>query len=198
MLNSPHGWSSWKTYATWYLYLLTGEEALLRQTMDTLGACVQAIDVDSAELRWGFISDPCIATRVFRQDAQHPGQGSYTEEVLGEEYIEMISGWWQAPEGEATGGYWEQGGCCDNDVHEHFKCLEEVALTSAYVIEHADGSLAAWNCRARWQGSELLVEPAEDGVTGVHLNLRGAHPGRVVFAGAAATFSGAGMFWVQR
>ena len=60
MLNSPHGWTSWKTYATWYLYLLSGEEAYLRNTMDTLGACMQVVDLSTSSLRWGFVPDPYL------------------------------------------------------------------------------------------------------------------------------------------
>ncbi len=29
MFNSPHGWSGWRGYATYYAYLLTGEERWL-------------------------------------------------------------------------------------------------------------------------------------------------------------------------
>ena len=39
----------------------------------------------------------------------------------------------------------DQGGCCDNDVHEIFKCVEEVILTRAYVHEE-DGRRDAFNC----------------------------------------------------
>ena len=66
----------------------------------------------------------------------------------------MISGWYKAP-GE-HGGFWlvlgawpdvltDQGGCCDNDVHEIFKCVEEVILTRAYVHEE-NGRWDAFHC----------------------------------------------------
>ena len=32
MFNSPHGWSGWRAYATYYAYLLTGNERWLRET----------------------------------------------------------------------------------------------------------------------------------------------------------------------
>ena len=57
MMSSPHGWTSWKTYATYHLYLLTGKEHLLRETMDTLGACVQVVYPETEELRWAFAVD---------------------------------------------------------------------------------------------------------------------------------------------
>ena len=34
MISSPHGWSAWRAYATFYAYLLTGEERWLRETLD--------------------------------------------------------------------------------------------------------------------------------------------------------------------
>ncbi|MBT7171439.1 MAG: hypothetical protein HN909_06685, partial [Phycisphaerales bacterium] len=42
--NSPCGWSAWKLYGDYYLYLLTGEEHYLRDAFNGLGACVQLID----------------------------------------------------------------------------------------------------------------------------------------------------------
>ena len=164
-MSSPHGWTSWKTYATWYLYQLTGEEHYLRETMDTLGACVQLIDAQSGRLRWAFVPDPYVCARAWQPDPDRPGQGVYQEKVIGEQYIEMLSGWWKAWPGEAVNGYINsriitahapgvdpndnRGACCDNDVHETFKCLEEVALTSAYVLERPDGRIVTWNCTAR-------------------------------------------------
>ena len=200
LLSSPHGWTSWKTYATWYLYLLSGEEELLRQTMDTLGACMQVVDLERGELRWGFACDPYIPARVFRPDPAHPGQGQFQETVLGEQYVEMISGWWQAPKGKSTGGYWDQGGCCDNDVHEHFKCLEEVALCSAYVVERENGQLISWNCSSRIEAGTLQVHPLEDVVSAVHFNLITKRPVEVHF-GREVARGGLGpetMFWVRQ
>ncbi len=199
MFNSPHGWTSWKTYATWYLYLLSGEEELLRQTMDTLGACVQSLDL-AGNLRWAFAVDPWIPARVFKQHPANPDQGVYEETVLGEQYVEMISGWWKTPSGVSTGGYWGQGGCCDNDVHEHFKCLEEVALTSAYVVERADGQLAGWNCRVEISAGAITVDPLEEVVSSVHLNLKQPAKGTVRFHGHSTPFESPvnGMFWVRK
>ena len=37
----------------------------------------------------------------------------------------MISDWWKAPPDTNVGGYYGQGGACDNDVHEIFKAMEE-------------------------------------------------------------------------
>ena len=72
---------------------------------------------------------------------------------FGECYIPMISGWYRTQKNEPiTGGYPKhklvmdgykkdaglQGGCCDNDVHEHFKCLEETVLGKIFVNVYED------------------------------------------------------------
>ena len=213
MLNSPHGWTSWKTYATWYLYQLTGREELLRLTMDTLGTCMQTIDLDSGKLRWAFICDPQVKTPAWSLDPDAERGASFKEKIIGEQYVEMISGWWQAPKDRPVGAYLtariptrdgmmesdNQGGCCDNDVHEHFKCLEEVALTSAYVIERADGSLGSWNCTVRQQGDQWIVTPNEDIVSAVHVNLQNAHAVTVQFADQTLQVqSKAGLHWIRQ
>ena len=65
----------------------------------------------------------------------------------------MISGWYRTQKNDpVTGGYPNhklvmdgykkdadtQGGCCDNDVHEHFKCLEETILNKMFVNVYDD------------------------------------------------------------
>jgi hypothetical protein len=213
MLNSPHGWTSWKTYASWYLYQLTGEEHYLRTTMDTLGSCMQVIDVDTGNLRWGFVPDPYIKAEVWVEDKNNPGKGTREERVIGEQYVEMISGWWRTPEDKMVGGYLScplitrdgvfkgdnQGGCCDNDVHEHFKCLEEVALTSAYIIEHNDGDITAWNCHVESVDNALHVYPAEDIVDSVHVNIKNTHKVTVHFTGTDPLHADcSGLQWLRK
>ncbi len=200
MLNSPHGWSSWKSYATWYAYQLTGDEEWLRLTMNTLGACMQVLEAPSGRLRWGFVPDPYVRAdqfgprthwsidlkpeRVFIEDPARPGCGEGAKRIIGEQYVEMISDVYE-------------GWCCDNDVHEHFKCLEEVALTSAYVVERADGTIAAWNGRVAVEDGLVRVEPADEIVSAVHLNLRQPHRLRIGFGGGAREVdAGAGLQWV--
>lgn len=156
MMNSPHGWTSWKTYATYYLYLLTGEYHYLTETMDTLGSCVQCIDLKTRSLRWAFITDPCIKVQQFDNGGDTP-YGELHQKVIGEQYIDMISTWWQPEKEQVLYGFAQpdlgridgryKGGCCDNDVHEHFKCLEEVALTNAFVHELKENDYQAFNCR---------------------------------------------------
>ena len=42
-----------------------------------------------------------------------------------------------------------QGGCCDNDVHEIFKCIEECVLRKAYIHENEDGTFLTHGCEAK-------------------------------------------------
>lgn len=199
MMNSPHGWTSWKTYATWYLYLLTGKEEYLVQTMNTVGACMQVIDA-GGRLRWGFVPDPHVraeqfgtrthwridltAERVFIEDPARPGCREAARPVIGEQYVEMISDVYP-------------GWCCDNDVHEHFKCLDETVLASACVLEREGGELAAWNCTVGESDGRLVVTPAESVVEGVHFNLKRARRVTVRFDGEERPAElKAGLQWV--
>lgn len=198
MLNSPHGWTSWKNYATYYLYLLTGKEEYLRETMDTLGACIQMID-EQGDLRWSFIVDPYLDVKVMVPDetqaitdgyasAGHlttkAYRGKYEYRIFGECYVDMVSGWYRTGKDQlVTGGYAlcplmlpdgpvrvdNQGGACDNDVHEHFKCLEETILGKAFVLLRPDGSLLTYNCTAEWD-RETLVVTFREPCTYVHVN----------------------------
>lgn len=202
MMNSPHGWTSWKNYATYYLYLLTGKETYLRETMDALGTCMQMID-EEGDLRWAFVCDPYLNVKVMKPDTARPSEDGYASAsvlntpayrsryertVFGETYVSMVSDWYRAcPEGRMMGGYptcplyleketiWvdNQGGCCDNDVHEHFKCLEETVLGKAFVLVRKDGSLLTYNCKAEWDDIILKVEPLE-GCDILHVNTPGS------------------------
>lgn len=237
MMNSPHGWSAWRIYGLYYLYLLTGEPDWLRQAMDALGACVQLIDADSGTLRWSFVSDPFIAARIFKEFPDNPGKGRCVEEVVGEQYLPMISGWYKAPPHTLVTGYWGgdpqagglgpgeswpdtwvnsafggqppfppadgrwprggDGGCCDNDVHEILKCLEEVALTQAFIVEGEDGSIESWNCEAARVGDSLRVTPAEAIVSRVHCNTRTPMAITVKFNSGAVARTVSGMAWID-
>jgi hypothetical protein len=199
MVNSPHGWTARKTPGTWYLYLLTGEEQYLRETMDALGACMQLIDLGSGELRWGFVPDPYVQAEAFEPNPAQPGRGVRVQRIIGEQCVPMISGWWKAPPGQAVQGYSTTlpGSCCDNDVHEVFKAMEEIALTAAYVLERSNGEIAVWNCTARREGETLVIVPAEKVVSRVHLNLKAKHRLRIDFPGASSlTGEYSGMQWL--
>lgn len=182
MLNSPHGWSGWKVYGVWYLYLLTGKTQYLIDTMETLGSCMQLID-PSGKLRWSFVPDPCIRAGLWKPD---PDGGGYLERcTFGETYIDMISGWYHAPESRAVFGYLgdypgfetDEGGCCDNDVHECFKALAEAALPYAYIYRNG-GETKAYNGHFE----DGVFVPAETIVHAVHINLDRPETIRIRFA----------------
>ena len=106
----------------------------------------------------------------------------------------MISGWYHAPKDTAVFGYlgsWpdvttDQGGCCDNDVHEIFKCVEEVILTRAYVHEE-DGRWDAFHCTVENTAEGLTIRPREALVDQVHVQLTQPMNITVEFAGERVT-----------
>jgi len=155
MVNAPHGWTSWKNYATYYLYLLTGNADYLRDTMDTLGACIQCVDSDG-NLNWGYVLDPCIVGERLSKSSQ---KGNIKTEIstVGECYMPMISDWWRQDEEKLILQFlyplddptnWDNnyGGSCDNDVHEHFKCLFETVFGKAFI--HLANDVLTYNCFA--------------------------------------------------
>lgn len=161
MLNSPHGWTSWKTYATYYLYLLTGKSSYLKDTMDTMGACVQCID-DNGALNWAYIPDPGIRGKMMIPSDSKRGY-DFKEVVVGEEYMPMISDWYKCNPKKFVFQYIKNfnlppkkfspdyGGSCDNDVNEHFKCLAETVLNKAF-IHIENGSVLLYGCRKQGNG----------------------------------------------
>ena len=69
MLSSPHGWSAWRAYATYYAYLLTGEERWIRETFDAATAFAALIDHKTGDLNWAFVVDPFVqAVQVCEPD----------------------------------------------------------------------------------------------------------------------------------
>ncbi len=199
MMNSPHGWTAWRIPGYYYMYQLTGEEEWIRRVMNSLGSCVQLIDGETGTLRHSFAQDPYIETSVYNKNPAGNG-GVYVPDVIGEQYIEMISDFHQPKDFSVlTHGYSEaDGSSCDNDVHEIFKALEEVALTAAYVIEREDGSISTYNCTAKkkfW--GAIDITPAEDVVSRIHLNLKKKHKVKVKFAsGETVSDSYSGMQWI--
>lgn len=154
MINAPHGWTSWKNYATYYLYLLTGKIEYLKDTMDTIGACMQCVDSDGV-LNWGYVVDPCIVGQNLKKGSKK-GNIETVQTVVGECYLPMISDWWRQESGALIMQYlepwnkpevWDKnyGGSCDNDVHEHFKCLMETVFGKAFVHETENG-FVTYNC----------------------------------------------------
>lgn len=173
MINSPHGWTAWTLYAKYYLYLLTGKSKYLKELMNGMGACVQLIGEDGV-LRWGFICDPCVKASVFVPDnsddkTSDTYPGKFDERIIGEEYMPMISGWFKHGKQKVTGGFLKcplflkdktvkvsnQGGCCDNDVHEIFKCMEETVLKKAFIHETENGEYLCYSCHLNGNTIEI-------------------------------------------
>lgn len=186
MFNSPHGWSGWRAYATYYAYLLTGDERLLKETYNAMGAFSNLIDYRTGDLRWAFVVDPylkvkqaCSADTHVTADSlsfgnPHPELYDTREFVIGEQYVNMVSDW-------------QTVNTQDNDVHELFKCIGETMLTNAFVVERADGEVTGYNCQVTRQGSRLTVKAAEKQITHLHCNLK--KPYTVSFSGNTRALS---------
>jgi hypothetical protein len=198
MMDSPHGWSAWLIPGLWYQYLLTGEEEWLRKAMNAMGSCAQVIDSQSGQLRWAFVPDPYREVTMLEPDPDHPGRGKRVERIIGEQYVPMIASFHYPDHEPVFGNGWDSGWTCCNDVHEIFISLAEVALTSAYVLERSGGELVAWNCRATRDASGAIsIQPAEDLVSRVHLNLREQRPVSATFANAATvSIQSESMQWI--
>jgi hypothetical protein len=198
MMNSPHGWSAWLIPGLWYQYLLTGEEEWLQKTMNAMGSCVQVIDSATGRLRWAFVPDPYREVTTLVADPAYPRQGKRVDAIIGEQYVPMIASFHYPDHEPVFGNGWDSGWCCCNDVHEIFTSLAEVALTSAYVVERANGDLVTWNCKATRDGGTVIgIQPAEEIVTRVHLNLRRPHQVNATFAhGAAVSTRAEGLQWI--
>ncbi len=174
MFNSPHGWSGWRAYATYYAYLLTGEERWLKETFNAMGAFSNLIDFRTGDLRWAFVVDPylkvkqaCSADTHVMEDSlsfgnPHPELYDTREFVIGEQYVNMISDW-------------QTVNTQDNDVHELFKCIGETMLTNAFVVERPDGEVIGYNCRVTRQGNKLTIKANEKQIVNLHCNLRKAY-----------------------
>ena len=181
MMNSPHGWSAWNIYALFNLYELTGDQQYLERGMNAMGSCAQLMGFDGT-LRWAFIADPYRNTGLWVKDeeASHDDVivGKHVNTVIGEEYVDMISYWWRAPKNTwvpgytAMGGAVTQGAACDNDVHEVFKALGEVALTKAYVFQKDDGTFETYNCSIENTDRGLIVTPSEEVVSNVSVQVQ--------------------------
>lgn len=174
LMSSPHGWSAWRIYGLWYLYQLNGNPELIEQIYNAMGSDVQLIDEKTGVLRWAFCVDPDINGKILVKDPEvtiRENRGVRNDTVIGEQYINMISNWYKAKPDTWVTGYWEpDGGCCDNDVHEIFKCLEEVVLTNACVVRMPGGEIKAYNCKATLINGVLKVVPNEKFIKKLNVN----------------------------
>ena len=195
--NSPHGWSSWSTYAQYYLYLLTGDIEYLEKVFNGLDAAMQPIDLKNGKMRWAFMVNPSVKVTQINRNIEgatpldfpgvhyHARKNTHTNYISGEAYVEMVSDWFFA-------------NANDNDVHEHFKCLEEVALDKCFIIEKNTGEFVAYNCTVEKDGKSIKVNPSEKIVQDVHLNLNSEYKVSVQFGSKQKTESiKKGMTWIR-
>lgn len=180
MISSPHGWSAWRAYATYYAYLLTGQERWLRETFDAAAAFAALIDHRTGDLNWAFVVDPYVdALQVCEPDTRftadddtygnpHPELYPNRKIIVGEQYVPMIADWQTIVSS-------------DNDVHECFKFIAEAVLCNAFVVERPDGSFGTYNCRLVREGDDLRVTADEPQIRNLHVNL--IHPRKVLFDG---------------
>jgi hypothetical protein len=190
--NSPCGWSAWKLYGDYYLYLLPGKEQYLRDAFNGLGACVQLIDHKSGRLRFSFTPDPFIYTE-YAVKAEKPDdtkEHDWVTGVLGEQYFEQVSDW------NRTKPIWREKWGIDNFPHEIFKCMEEMALCNAYVLERADGTYAGYNCTVKAEDGVLYITPREETISRIHLNLKKDTSVKTEIKGELIDGSFNGMQWI--
>jgi hypothetical protein len=186
MMTSPHGWSAWQVYGLKYLYELTNNYDYLRQMTNAIGTCIQLLNPSTDSLNWGFVADPYLQINYFGENSLQPGKGVFTKKTIGEQYLPMISGWYKPDPTKWATGYWGyDGGSGDNDVHEIFKCLGEVLLTTAYLHQLPNGELKAVNCTAQKtnDGKGITVIPNERCITQVHVYLSTPKTVTVLFEG---------------
>ena len=201
MINSPHGWTAWTSYAHYYLYMLTGQKKYLISLMNSLGACSQLVDLEG-NLRWAYCPQPYVKGLALVPDTENEVKdgfdcvdlpykayrGKYEMREYGEEYIDMISDWYRQGDVKLCGGYefcplisgdealWvdNQGGCCDNDVHEIFKCIEETVLNKAFIYENDDGTFTSYGCKVNADNLNLYISLNGNENT-VSYNLKGEY-----------------------
>lgn len=163
-LNSPHGWSAWRIYATYYAYLITSDVEYLHETFNGLSSCCQLIDVHTGKLRWAFVSDPYVEVKkivetIPSQEGYQEGQfhtDAYESEscIIGHEYIDMIS--------DVQGANFQ-----DNDVHEIFKCMDEIAIGKAYIYLEED-QIKSYNCSVIAQETSYKIRSSEGDISSIH------------------------------
>jgi hypothetical protein len=198
MMTSPHGWAGWNMYAVYYVYLLTGEEQYLRGLMDAIGAGTQLLEWPSGRLRQAFVIDPHVRNLQRFPDPTNPRWGRAVETITCEDYIGTIGDWWgRTTKGDTYLDRAEWGWEGDGIPYEIFKALEEIAVTQAFVIERADGTLVGYNCAVASNGNLLTVTPSESIVERMHVNLKTPRYVRVNFANKTLSAKcQAGMTWL--
>lgn len=197
MFNSPHGWSAWRGYATYYAYLLTGDERWLLETFNAMGTFANLIDAHSGKLSWAFVVDPYLNVDQAAEpdgrytadslsfDNPHPKLYKTREFTIGEQYIDMVS-------------HWQGVNTQDNDVHEVFKLIGEAALHNAFVVERPSGEVVGYNCRVIRRGKTLIVIPSEPQFTNIHFNVPATRRVSIEFPDGPSIKNVEPMSWIRR
>lgn len=177
MMTSPHGWSAWRLYGLFDLYRLTGKPGYLYDAMNGMGACANLLNTattspETPTLHWAYQMDDLLQTTPFEESIRKKGQGVFVPRTLLSGYRPMISGWFRAPANKMVFCYSvPEGGSCDNDVHEIFKCVVEKAVRTTFVIfrEGKDPVVFNGSIEKKSNGAYRII-PAEKFVSEVHIN----------------------------
>ncbi len=168
---------------------------------------------DDGTLSWAFCADPTVRAEVLVPDTSRPVKDAYRHvpatpayrgkfevQTFGECYIPMVSAWYRTgADAPVTGGYATcplvtagktsvvdvQGGACDNDVHEIFKCMEEAVLGKVFLLDRADGTVEAFGAPLDMRDGVPHVTLPQ-GTKKLHINFRA--PRTVVINGRAEIY----------
>lgn len=157
------------------LFVFADRQASVLNRIDGWDGGMFATRCNGWQLRWGFVCDPCVEAEVFVRGMEKGSlsAGVYESRVIGEEYLPMISGWFRHGKQKLTGGFSScplylkdrtenidiQGGCCDNDVHEIFKCMEETVFRKAFF--HAEQGERLYYACKEMDGEIQFLEPVD-------------------------------------
>ena len=190
-MNSPCGWSAWKLYGSWYLYLLTGEYKYMREVVNGLGSDMQLLDAHTGELRFSFVADPYIDGYQFTETPKGSRKPVLNRVVVGEDYMPQISNWHYAD----FSAWRENLFGIDNFVHEVFKCMCEIFMENAYIIETDLGILKGINCSLEKDDSnpkKFIVRLKGSQIKNLHINLKKTYQLEV----EGQSYNAAGMQWL--
>ena len=190
-MNSPCGWSAWKLYGSWYLYLLTGEYKYMREVVTGLGSDMQLLDAHTGELRFSFVADPYIDGYQFTETPKGSRKPVLNRVVVGEDYMPQISNWHYAD----FSAWRDNLFGIDNFVHEVFKCMCEIFMENAYIIETDLGILKGINCSLEKDDSnpkKFIVRLKGSQIKNLHINLKKTYQLEV----EGQSYNAAGMQWL--
>ena len=89
--------------------------------------------------------------------------------ILGEQYIPQISSWHYAD----PYAWRKTKFGIDNFPHEVYKCMTEVFMENAYIVEIEPGVLKGINCHITVNGKNIAVKYDNKSVKNLHINLKG-------------------------